>query len=160
MKDHDVYLALLLLCLVHRMQRGEHLQEGGQALVREYRKVKAAMGKGVRKAKPDHSAVDAAMAEQVASCDCGACGGVLKQARSGSLRAICQACAARWDFEAAASAAPEVQTDPVQAGTNECRECFAFFAANNPDSGCGICVGCMADLQSELLPPEEPTPIK
>jgi len=146
MSDQDDYLALQLHGLECRMQRGEHLQEGGQNMVREYRKVKAALGKGLRKPKKDHSAVDQAMAEQLASCACEACGGVLKQARSGSLRAACQACGERWDFEPAKDPAP-VKLTP----TTECRECFTLFGALNPDSGCGICTNCMSDLQTELM---------
>lgn len=158
MKDDDDYLALRLHGLECRMQRGEHLQEGGQQLVREYRKLKAAQGKGLRKPKKDHSAVDQAMAEQLSACACAACGGVLKQARSGSLRAVCQACGERWDFQPAEAVAPEVPTDPVEVGPNECRECFVYFTLNNPDSGCGICVSCMGALQAELVAPDEPTP--
>lgn len=155
MKDHDDYLALQLHGLECRMQRGEHLQEGGQVLVREYRKLKAALGKGLRKPKKDHSAVDQAMAEQLSGCACAACGGELKQARSGSLRAICQACGERWDFQPAEPMPPKVPTDPVEVSQNECRECFASFDRINPDSGCGICVRCMGDLQSELLSPDD-----
>lgn len=146
MKDHDDYLALQLYGLECRLQRGEHLQEGGQQLVREYRKLKAAQGKGLRKPKKDHSAVDRAMAEQLAACACGACGGPLKQSRAGSLRAVCQACGERWDFQAA-----EAATEVAEVVTGECRECLAYFTPANPDSGCGICVGCMGDLQAELL---------
>lgn len=146
MKDHDDYLALQLYGLECRMQRGEHLQEGGQQLVREYRKLKAAQGRGLRKPKKDHSAVDRAMAEQLASCACGACGGNLKQSRSGSLRAVCQTCGERWDFQAA-----EVSTEVAEVVAGECRECLAYFTPGNPDSGCGICKRCMGDLQSELL---------
>lgn len=150
MKDHDEYLALQLQGLECRMQRGEHLQEGGQELVREYRKVKAAMGKGVRKPKRDHSAVDKAMAEQLAGCACHSCGGALKQTRSGSLRAVCLACSERWDFEAVAPEEPRVQTDRVDVDSAHCRECYTGFQMSNPDSGCGICVRCMGDLQAEL----------
>lgn len=150
MKDHDEYLALRLHGLECRMQRGEHLQEGGQQLVREYRKLKAAQGKGLRKPKKDHSAVDQAMAEQVAAFACPACGGVLRQTRSGSLRAVCTACGERCDFEPAKPSAP-VKLTPA----TECRECFAAFSANNPDSGCGICTYCMHDLQHELTNPDD-----
>lgn len=156
MKDHDDYLALRLHGLECRMQRGEHLQEGGQQLVREYRKLKAAMGKGLRKPKKDHSAVDQAMAEQLPACACGVCGGVLKQTRSGSLRAVCQACGERWDFQPAEAVEPQVPADPVEVSANECRECFVYFTPNNPDSGCGLCVSCMDALQAELLAPDEP----
>lgn len=158
MKDHDDYLALQLHGLECRMQRGEHLQEGGQQLVREYRKLKAAQGMGLRKPKKDHSAVDQAMAEQLTACACGACGGVLKQARSGSLRAVCQACGERWDFQLAEAVAPEVPTDPVEVSPNECRECHMPFSTSGDgyaDSGCGICVRCMDDLQSELMSPDD-----
>ncbi len=151
MKDHDEYLALQLHGLECRMQRGEHLQEGGQQLMREYRKLKAVQGSGLRKAKKDHSLVDQAMVKRLAACGCSACGGVLKQARSGSLRAICQACGERWDFQPAGAIVSNVQADPIEAGPNECRECFVPFDRHNPDSGCGICVRCMGDLQSELL---------
>lgn len=151
MKDHDDYLALRLQGLEYRMQRGEHLQEGGQQLVREYRKLKASQGKGLRKPKKDHSAVDQAMAEQLAACACGACGGALKQARSGSLRAVCQACGERWDFQAAEAVAPEKLVPATH-----CRECGNPVSMSSRsdmfrDSGCGICVVCMNDLQSELL---------
>jgi len=151
MSDQDEYLALQLYGLECRLQRGEHLQEGGQRLVREYRKLKAAQGKGLRKPKNDHTAVDQAMAEQLASCACTACGGVLKQARSGSLRAVCQACGERWDF-APAKAPEPVKLTPV----TQCRECNDYFAANNPDAGYGICVRCMSDLQAELMSPDAP----
>lgn len=146
MSDSDEYLALQLYGLECRLQRGEHLQEGGEHLMGEYRKLKAAQGKGLRKPKKDHSLVDQAMAEQLAACACGACGGMLKQARSGSLRAICQACGERWDFE------PAKPSEPVKlAPMTQCRECNDYFAVNNPDSGCGICVRCMGDLQHELM---------
>lgn len=153
MSEHDEYLALQLYGLECRLQRGEHLQEGGEHLMGEYRKLKAAQGKGLRKPKKDHSAVDRAMTEQVASCACGACGGELKQARSGSLRAICQACGERWDFELAKAPEPQ-KLAPIAA----CRVCDWPFV-NHPedlsrDSGCGICVRCMDDLNSELSSPD------
>lgn len=149
MKDHDEYLALRLQGLECRMQRGEHLQEGGAQLVREYRKLKAAQGKGLRKPKKDHSAVDQAMAAQLPACACGACGGELKQTRSGSLRAVCQTCGERWDFEPAKAPEPQALTPAT-----ECRECgspFSIVDDGRRDSGCGICERCMSELQSELM---------
>lgn len=152
MSDQDDYLALQLYGLECRLQRGEHLQEGGQHLMREYRALKAAQGKGVRKAKRDHSAVDQSMIEQLASCACPACGGVLKQTRSGSLRARCLACDGRWDFQVAES------VESSEASSKSCRMCHAFFGVRerdlSRDSGCGICVRCMRDIQSELLDSE------
>lgn len=150
MQDDNEYLALQLYGLECRLQRGEHLQAGGEQLMREYRRLKATQGKGLRKPKKDHSAVDQAMADQVATCTCATCGGQLKQARSGSLRAICQACGERWEFELAKAPEPQKLTP-----AKECRECGWSFV-NHPespkrDSGCGICVECMGDLESELL---------
>ncbi|MNM80007.1 hypothetical protein D3C81_919570 [compost metagenome] len=147
----DEYLALQIHGLECRLQRGEHLQEGGAHLMGEYRKLKAAQGKGLRKPKKDHSAVDLAMAEQVAAFACPACGGVLKQTRSGSLRAVCTACDERCDFKPAKPPAP-VKLTPA----TECRECYSPFDALNPDSGCGICTRCMRDLQLELTEPDDP----
>lgn len=151
MKDEDEYLAIQIYGLECRLQRGEHLREGGAHLMSEYRKLKAAQGKGLRKPKKDHSAVDLAMAEQVAAFACPACGGVLRQARSGSLRAVCTACDERCDFKPAKPSTP-VKLAPAK----ECRECFAPFDRLNPDSGCGICTRCMHDLQLELTDPDDP----
>lgn len=149
MKEQDDYLALQLLGLECRIQRGEHLQEGGGRLLREYRAIKAELGKGLRKPKRDHSQIDRAMAEQLAICSCQACGGALKQTRSGSLRARCLECDSRWDFQMA-------EADASSGGSADtCRECHGYFGVQmhdlSRDSGCGICMRCMRDIQSELL---------
>lgn len=149
MADHDEYLALQIHGLECRLQRGEHLEQGGAHLLGKYRKLKASQGKGLRRPKKDHSAVDQAMAEQVSLFACPACGGVLRQTRSGSLRAVCTACDERCDF------APAAPDEPVKLpAAKECRECYGHFSLNNPDSGCGICSNCMRDLELELADPD------
>lgn len=151
MADQDDYLALQLYGLECRMARGEHLQQGGERLVCEYRKLKARQGRGLRKPKRDNAEIDRLMAERLPTCACEACGGGLKQARSGSLRARCIECGEGWQFELQAQ-------QGVTAGDTSCRDCGHLFGATlddpSRDSGCGLCVRCMASLIAELSPSE------
>lgn len=148
--DDREYQALRLYGLECQMQRGEHLQAGGEAILREYRSLKASHGKGLRRGKRDHSEVDRAMLEHLASQPCQACGGELKQTRSGSLRARCLACDERWDFQPADTN----HVDPVDQSLY-CRECSVLFSHSKndirQDSGCGLCLLCLESINVELL---------
>ena len=86
-----------LIKLGDMMGDGLHHEPGGKWIEREYRKVCKALG--IIKSRPRRTnEINDRMAQRVADFSCGKCGGVLKQTRSGSKRAACQSCGAKWQL--------------------------------------------------------------
>ncbi|WP_043767589.1 hypothetical protein [Algiphilus aromaticivorans] len=82
------------------MGDGEHLEPGGGWISREYRRICVALGivkPKTRKAK-DNGQVDARMAERLQAVTCQECSGALRQTRSGSMRAQCVNCGAKFQL--------------------------------------------------------------
>ena len=86
-----------LIKLGDMMGDGLHHEPGGKWIEREYRRVCKALG--IIKNRPRNTeAINERMIKRVADIQCGKCGGVLKQTRSGSKRAACQSCGAKWQL--------------------------------------------------------------
>lgn len=73
-------------------------EPGGAWIRREYRAVCRRLGIAMprRRRRTDPAEVNAHMARRIAAVKCPACAGVFKQTRSGSCRAICQGCGAKY----------------------------------------------------------------
>lgn len=86
-----------LIKLGDMMGDGLHHEPDGKWIEREYRKVCKALGI-IKNRPPRTDEINERMVQRVADFSCGKCGGVLKQTRSGSKRAICQSCGAKWQL--------------------------------------------------------------
>lgn len=86
-----------LIKLGDMMGDGLHHEPGGKWIEREYRKVCKALGI-IKNRPPRTDEINERMVQRVADFSCGNCGGVLKQTRSGSKRAVCQSCGAKWQL--------------------------------------------------------------
>ncbi|KZL02184.1 hypothetical protein PsAD5_00133 [Pseudovibrio sp. Ad5] len=74
---------------------GLHLEPDGKWITREYRSTLKALG--IKRLRANNSAeINEFMQAQVEALTCSKCEGELKQTRSGSLRAACTNCGARF----------------------------------------------------------------
>lgn len=86
-----------LIKLGDMMGDGLHHEPDGKWISKEYRKVARALGYGPKKAN-NSEAINERMKQRVQDVKCGKCGGELKQTRSGSKRAACVECGAKWQL--------------------------------------------------------------
>lgn len=86
-----------LVKLGDMMGDGLHHEPDGKWISDEYRKICKALGY-IKPSKIDNSSIDGKMAERVSSVSCKKCGGELKQTRSGSMRAKCLRCGAKFQL--------------------------------------------------------------
>lgn len=97
--DTKKHLGNQLIKLGDMMGDGLHHEPDGKWISAEYKKVATALGyipKPCRKAR--NKAINKQMAQRVTDVKCGKCQGELKQSRSGSKRAQCTKCKARWQL--------------------------------------------------------------
>lgn len=89
-----------LVKLGDMMGDGLHLEPDGKWISREYRAVAKALGYEMpKRPRQNHSVqINESMGERVKSVTCATCSGELKQIRSGSMRAVCQQCGARFQL--------------------------------------------------------------
>ena len=86
-----------LIRLGDMMGDGLHHEPGGKWISREYRQTCIALGIIENpKRRNNSAAIDERMQQRVADVPCGECGGILRQTRSGSKRALCQSCGSKW----------------------------------------------------------------
>ncbi len=76
---------------------GLHNEPGGKWISKEYKATLKALGLSPKK-QNNSSAIDARMTERVNTVKCGKCNSQLKQTRSGSKRAVCESCGAKWQL--------------------------------------------------------------
>lgn len=86
-----------LIRLGDMMGDGLHHEPDGKWISKEYRRVAKALGY-IPKAKRSTKEIDERMKERVATVPCLKCNGQLKQTRSGSMRASCVSCGARFQL--------------------------------------------------------------
>lgn len=94
-KESTADLNSQLIKLGDMMGDGLHLEPDGKWISREYKQVAKALGL-LPKRTVNVDRINQAMIRRVIDVQCGKCGGHLKQTRSGSKRAICIDCDARW----------------------------------------------------------------
>ena len=93
-KDH---LYNQLVKLGDMMGDGLHHEPDGKWIAQEYKKVCKALG--ITTSKPRNTtAINERMSKRVQDVSCGKCYGTLKQTRSGSKRASCSSCGAKWQL--------------------------------------------------------------
>jgi hypothetical protein len=98
-KESKEFYQRQLIRLGDMMGDGEHHEPGGKWIAREYRKTMVALGIVPKKKRPNRTPkIDEQMQRRVSEVKCGKCGGELKQTRSGSKRATCQGCDAKWQL--------------------------------------------------------------
>ena len=97
-QDDRKYLSALLVKLGDMMGDGMHLEPDGKWINAEYRRVAKALGYSMpsRPRANNSPAINEHMAVRVKEVVCKACGGELKQTRSGSTRAACTQCGNRY----------------------------------------------------------------
>lgn len=79
---------------------GLHQEPGGRWITRDYNRALKALGLIPSKPRRNNgAAIDAAMAKSLQSAKCPDCGGGMKQARAGSLRANCLECGTKVQFK-------------------------------------------------------------
>lgn len=89
-----------LIKLGDMMGDGLHHEPGGAWITKEYRQVCKALG--YVKSKPRNvDGINKAMAAVIERDPCRKCQGKLKQSRSGSMRAECTSCKARYQYKRA-----------------------------------------------------------
>lgn len=97
--DTDARLHSQLIKLGDMMGDGLHLEPGGKWIAREYRQVAKALGYIPKADRSSRIAeINDHMAKRVKDVPCGNCQGSLRQTRSGSKRAKCTTCGARWQL--------------------------------------------------------------
>lgn len=97
--ETKAHLHSQLVRLGDMMGDGLHEEPGGKWISRDYNRILKALGLLPSKPRRNNgAAINAAMAEKLQSAKCQKCGGGLKQRRSGSLRADCIECGARYQF--------------------------------------------------------------
>jgi hypothetical protein len=84
-----------LIKLGDMMGDGLHHESDGKWISREYTKTLRALGMMPKK---NNDVLNKRMSERTESVSCGKCQGQLKQTRSGSKRAICDGCGAKWQL--------------------------------------------------------------
>ena len=93
-KDH---LHRQLIRLGDMMGDGLHHEPDGKWIPKEYKKVMKALGLMPKK-RNNSEAINQRMIERVNDVACGKCNGKLMQTRSGSKRAACVDCGAKWQL--------------------------------------------------------------
>lgn len=97
--ETKAHLHSQLVRLGDMMGDGLHEEPGGKWISRDYNRILKALGHLPSKPRRNNVAgIDAAMAKSLQSAKCSQCGGGLKQSRSGSLRATCLSCGAKFQF--------------------------------------------------------------
>lgn len=84
-----------LVKLGDMMGDGLHHEPDGKWIEREYKAVCRQLGIMPRRRSPDSDRINEHMEKRVAEVPCPACGGKLRQTRSGSMRAKCSSCGVR-----------------------------------------------------------------
>lgn len=92
------YLQRQLVRLGDMMGDGLHLERDGKWISREYRQAAIALGLIPARRPRSVARINESVAKAIADTKC-ACGGELKQARSGDLRAKCLACGKRYQIK-------------------------------------------------------------
>lgn len=89
-----------LVRLGDMMGDGQHLERGGGWITKDYKRVCKALGYTMpSKPRVNRSeAINKAVAANLAVNPCSKCGGVLKQTRSGALRAVCTGCGSKFQL--------------------------------------------------------------
>lgn len=86
-----------LIKLGDMMGDGLHLEPDGKWISREHRKLCRRLGY-IKPPPRNTGKIDEHMAERCKNLSCPKCGGAFKQSRSGSLRAICLGCGAKYQL--------------------------------------------------------------
>ena len=86
-----------LIKLGDMMGDGLHHEPDGKWINREYKQTLKALGM-LPKRKNNIEAINKRMTERVKEFPCGKCNNKLKQNRSGSKRATCTSCGAKWQL--------------------------------------------------------------
>jgi hypothetical protein len=86
-----------LIKLGDMMGDGLHLEPDGKWISSEYRKICKTLGY-IKPTKRNVSGINERMAQRTKDVSCGKCGGNLIQTRSGSKRAKCESCGAKWQL--------------------------------------------------------------
>lgn len=98
--ETTAHLHSQLVRLGDMMGDGLHEEPGGKWIARDYNRILKALGLLPSKPRQNNgAAINAAMAQKLQSAKCQKCGGELKQRRSGSLRADCLGCGARYQLK-------------------------------------------------------------
>lgn len=98
--DGKKHLHDRLVSLGDMMGDGLHLEPGGKWISKEYAQVAKALGYGPLRANNTEAINDSmSRALETARCKKDGCNGELKQTRSGSKRAACVKCGARYQFK-------------------------------------------------------------
>ncbi|WP_233979584.1 hypothetical protein [Pectobacterium versatile] len=100
--DRD-FLHRQLVKLGDMIGDGLHYESDGKWIPKEYRRVAKALGYDMPATKNPHNEemtieINARMAARISEVSCKACGGELKQVRSGSMRASCKKCGAKFQL--------------------------------------------------------------
>ena len=96
MNDRD-FLYRQLIRLGDMMGDGLHHDPGGKWISREYKKILRSLGI-MPKRKNNSKAINNLIAKRIKKVVCQKCQGCLKQSRSGSKRAICVDCGAKFQL--------------------------------------------------------------
>jgi hypothetical protein len=86
-----------LIRLGDMMGDGQHLEPGGKWIEREYAQILKALGIKRPARARDTGKIDELMVARLADVPC-ACGGVLRQARKGSMVGTCPACGSKYQL--------------------------------------------------------------
>ncbi|PSW53038.1 hypothetical protein C0W50_19715 [Photobacterium leiognathi subsp. mandapamensis] len=97
MSDNS-FLRRQLVKLGDMMGDGAHLEPDGKWISVEYRRTLKALGIAPPR-RNNSAAINEAMKSALAQSSCNKCDGSLKQTRSGSYRAQCQSCGAKYQFK-------------------------------------------------------------
>ncbi|WP_228842851.1 hypothetical protein [Vibrio parahaemolyticus] len=97
-KDTKDHLHRQLIKLGDMMGDGLHHEPDGKWISAEYRRVMKALGISAPR-RNNSAAINEAMSKALESAACNKCNGQMKQTRSGSMRAECQQCGAKYQFK-------------------------------------------------------------
>lgn len=94
------FLSRQLIKLGDMISGGLHHETDGKWISREYRRVAKALGYEMpgKKRNNNSEAINKSMAERLEQVACSKCSGALKQTRSGSVRAKCTQCEAKFQL--------------------------------------------------------------
>lgn len=101
-KATENHLLSQLVKLGDMMGDGLHLEPDGKWISTEYKRILRALGYKIPRAN-NSEAINKGMAEALKQKRCDRCDGQLKQTRSGSMRAECIDCGAKYQFKRAKS---------------------------------------------------------
>lgn len=98
-QETRTHLSAQLVKLGDMMGDGLHLEPGGKWIARDYQRVAKALGLAVGPRRRNNSAaINEKMVDRVKEITCQRCSGALKQIRSGSMRAQCVQCGAKFQL--------------------------------------------------------------